>query len=364
MDEPEGDAALLEVVPDRELDSSAELRSRLLIPVIASLESDLELEEYEDRITSITHLWGDEADPLVVREVVPVDSEQTSPEGNIVIMHGLSQLAHEGPSAAFQEVMAIMHPNRRVLAVESDNMGEFSESLTLLDLREIMDYTIDRMAERRLKFLEALSATDEPTTLIDTSMGTLITMMALKKAADREIQLKIDNVILSDSAIVTKSRKPRMLGFLAHMPAAVVMELYHGVKNDHINHPQMFKTGVRALSALGLKDVLAITRQAYDVFFGKHMDDPGMIHTFNSFPSTQFTCVSGTGDTLRTPRQYALWKQSAAHGNVHIREVPWVGHGRSVNFEQLSIDTSNALHRYDKRHYPLPHYPNATVTTT
>jgi|GEM_PF-6685372 len=299
----------------------------------------------------LTHIIPLSDGPLVVREVRP-EEDSKSHNGNLVIMHGLSQLAHEGPSAALQEVLANKHPDRRLLAIETDNMGKFSDGLSLKDPSEIAAYTLEKMAGRRVEFLAELGSEDSPTTLVTTSMGSVITILALEIAKREGIDLHLDNVVFNDSAIVTENRVRTLLTFPLHMVPAVAVEF---IKSPPQKAKEMLQVGKQAASSIGGKDLLAMVRQTHDLMFGSsHPDNDKLLEILASYPDTNFVFLSGIADPLRTPGVYSyiseLLKEKGPC-NVHVKSIGYAGHGRAVNFRRAASDISNVLAKYDPSYH-------------
>ena len=287
--------------------------------------------------------------PLIIREVVPADrSQETGITGSVVFMHGLTQLADMGPSAALQELYALDHPDKRVLAIETDGMGEFSDGLSLCKPEELASYTLAEMAARRLEFLRTLSTEDEPTTVISTSMGSIITMMALNLAKEKKIPLHLDKVIFNDSAIIPEqglSRLARMGKFPLHMVATLPWQLANTPLKEKA---EMLKVGLGALRGVGAKDLLAMGRQTLDLVFGSdHPDADEITEILANFPDTHFFFMSGVLDPLRDASLYS--KLAKKLKNVHVRRIGLAAHGRSVDSRTAEKDISRVtLEQYPK----------------
>ena len=316
------------------------------------IEGHLELDDEPGLKGSVIHiiqLEGEE-NPLVIREVILNSEIDQAKEGNMVLMHGLTQLSDAGPSAALQEHLALAHPNRRVLAIESDGMGEFSQGLSLKDLRGFTDYTLERMAERRLQFLKQLQG---PSTLIGTSMGTILIAKLLRAAERNNDYLELDSIVFNDSAVVVEERQAKMRGFLPHLLIAAGLE-FARMPKDRLGHA--FRQGKHALGAVGAKDGLAMARQIYDLYFGEHptSKDLHAIARCLQDQRTQFLFISGDTDPLRTPKIYKALKE-AFPDQVHVRRVPFASHARSIDPVRVEYDISKGLGDYVERYTPHVH---------
>lgn len=318
---------------------------------VDSTHSNPELTEFNGSI--MIHAFEASDGELIVREAIE-NNRDSDPVGNIVIMHGLTQLSNTGPSAALQEILAKQHPSRRVLALETDGMGAFSEGLTLFNPKQIADYTLDAMIDKRVEFLQALADEGKPTTLVGTSMGSVLEMMVLREAVGRsDVQLNIDAVVLNDSAVVTKDRKKRMLAFLPHMLAATGIEFV--LADNNKQRQRMLQLGFHALQGVGQKDGLAMGRQAYDLFFGDGhptSDTQQKIMQYLEADGSDVIYLSGITDPLRRPQQYSKLHRQYP-GTVHVQRVAITGHGRSLNPWKVASDISQQLSIYCPGSYPI-----------
>jgi len=308
----------------------------------------IDIDDPENQIVDLIH----KKSPLIVREVVPADRDaETELTGTIVIMHGLTQLSDKGPSAALHEILALKHPDKRVLAIETDGMGEYSDGLSLCKPGELASYTLEEMAARRLEFFRRVGSEENPISLVGTSMGSVLEIMALKMAKEREIKLHIKNVIFNDSAVIKEQgvgRIRKMAEFPLHMAVTLPWQL---AKTSIRQKPEMLRIGLGALRGIGAKDLLAMGRQTYDLLFGSdHPDADEIAETLAHYPETHFTFLSGILDPLRDASMYSKFKRESLENapfqdHIHVGRDPYAGHGRSVDSKAAAHAINRVLEK-------------------